>query len=87
MCTNIAEKTDLSESAKGPNGWFAVDKAYVAFDHPLHAPLDHALTLDFVHEASGVGARVAVELDAGSARRLAGSILAAVEEAEALGVT
>ncbi len=87
MCTNIAEKTDVTGSAKGPQGWFAVDKAYVAFDHPLHAPLDHALTLDFVNEAAGVGARVAVELNADSARRLAESILAAVSEAEALGVT
>lgn len=87
MCTNIVEKTDLSGSAKGASGWFALDKAYVAFDHPLHAPLNHALTLDFVNEASGIGARVAVELDADSARRLARSILAAVDEAEAQGVS
>lgn len=86
MCTNIAEKTELHGSAKGANGWFALDKAYVAFDHPLHAQLDHALTLDFVNEASGIGARVAVELDAGSARRLAETILAAVAQAEAQGV-
>jgi Family of unknown function (DUF6295) len=86
MCTNIAEKTDISGSAKGAGGWFALDKAYIAFDHPLHAQLDHALTLDFVNEATGIGARVAVELNAESARRLANSILAAVEEAETQGV-
>ena len=87
MCTNIAEKTDLLGSAKGAAGWFALDKAYIAYDHPLHASLDHALTLDFVNEAAGLGARVAVELDAESARRLAETILAAVDEAEAQGVT
>ena len=87
MCTNIADKTGIQGSAKGPKGWFAVDQAYVAFDHPISAPFDHALTLDFVSETSGLGARVAVELDADSARRLAQTILAAVAEADAQGVS
>ena len=63
------------------------------FDHgetPAHAPLDHALNIDFVNEGSGPGARVAVELSAESGRELVRAILAALrrggEEHPALSV-
>jgi hypothetical protein len=63
MCTTIAEKAPIAGSAKGPRGWFPFAEVYVAYDHPFHAPLEHAVGLDFVNEAAGPGARVAVEID------------------------
>ena len=79
MCTTIAEKLRISGSAKGAAGWFSLGQAYVSYDHPVHAPLDHALNLDFVNEAHGLGTRVAVELTRESATALAHSILEALE--------
>ena len=78
MCSYIIEKTAVSGSAKGPNGWMRIDTANVYFDHPYHAPLDHALAIDFVCEADGAKERVAVELSAESARELVKTILAAL---------
>ena len=82
MCTYITEKALISGSAKGPNGWMTVDTANVYFDHPYHAPLDHALNIDFVNESGGPGARVAVELSAESARELIKKIEAALASGE-----
>jgi hypothetical protein len=82
MCTTIAGKCPASGSAKGPTGWFSLDQIYVGYDHPVHAPLDHALSLDFVNEATGPGARVGVELTRESARALATRILETLDEAE-----
>jgi len=79
MCTYIVEKAALLGSAKGPNGWMKVDTANVCYDHPYHAPLDHALNIDFVNEAAGAVDRVAVELSAASARALVDKILAALQ--------
>lgn len=80
MCTLIAGKLASTGSGKGPQGWFALDQVYVGYDHPTHAPLEHALTLDFVNEAIGPHARVAVELPREEARVLAERILAALDE-------
>src|SRR5437763_389315 len=57
MCTMIAAKLPLEGSGKGPAGWFPIDHAYIAYDHTFHVQLEHALTLDFVNEARGPGAR------------------------------
>jgi hypothetical protein len=70
MCSYIVEKTHLTGSAKGPNGWMRIDTANVYYDHPYHAPLDHALGIDFICEADGGRERVAVEISAESARSL-----------------
>ncbi|MCZ2111256.1 MAG: DUF6295 family protein [Dehalococcoidia bacterium] len=78
MCTGIIETTTIAGSGKGPQGWFSVDRANVSYDHPFHAPFEHALTIDFVNEAKGPGARVAVELDRQSAERLVEAIQAAL---------
>jgi hypothetical protein len=83
MCTYIVEKAKIYGSAKGADGWMKVDTANVFFDHPYHAPLDHALGIDFVDEASGSSQRVAVEISAESARRLVDKILAALASGEA----
>lgn len=82
MCTYIVEKASISGSGKGAQGWFELRQANVYYDHPYHAPLEHALNIDFVNEAEGVGARVAVELSPDSARELVRSILAALETGE-----
>ena len=82
MCTMIVKNLNIAGSGKGTEGWFSVKQAHVSYDHPYNAPLDHALNLDFVNEAQGPGARVAVELDVASARSLVDTILAVLEEAD-----
>jgi Family of unknown function (DUF6295) len=83
MCSYIVRKAALTGSAKGPNGWMRIDTANVYFDHPYHAPLDHALGIDFINAADGGRERVAVELSAQSARELVDQILAALASGEA----
>jgi hypothetical protein len=85
MCTMIVQQIGIEGSGKGPGGWFAVRQANVSYDHPYHQPSEHALNIDFVDEAQGPGARVAVELDAESARRLVEAIQAVLARAEAGG--
>lgn len=85
MCTMIVEKVKVNGSGKGANGWFKLEHANVSFDHPFHAPLEHALNIDFVNESLGTSARVAVELSEQAARDLVKSILAVLDEAQAAG--
>lgn len=82
MCTMIVESAPISGSGKGPQGWFSVDRANVSFDHPFHAPFEHALNIDFVNEAAGLSSRVAVELSRESAERLLEAIRAALDRGE-----
>lgn len=82
MCTNIVKQVEIEGSGKGNQGWFAVRQANVSYDHPFDAPLEHALNIDFVNEAMGPGARVAVELDVASARALVKTIQAVLDQAE-----
>ena len=85
MCANIVEQAKIWGSGKGTQGWFVVNQVNVVYDHPFHISLDHALTIDFVNEAEGPGARVAVELSLESARQLVQAIQAALVRAEADG--
>ena len=85
MCTMIAKQVNIEGSAKRADGWFSVHQASVSYDHPFHAPFEHALNIDFVDEAQGPGARVAVELSAEAARALIETIQAVLAEAEAGG--
>ena len=85
MCTMIVEQAKIDGSGKGSSGWFKLEKANVSFDHPFHAPFEHALNIDFVNESQGVSARVAVELSEQAARELVKTILAVLDEAEASG--
>ncbi len=57
----------------------------MSYDHPFNAPLEHALNIDFVDEAQGPGARVAVELSVEAARNLVATIQAVLKRAEAGG--
>lgn len=85
MCTMISQKVKIAGCGKGTGGWFEVNQALVSYDHPYEAQLEHALNIDFVNEALGPGARVAIELDAAAARRLVETIRAVLEQAEAGG--
>lgn len=75
MCTYVTERLTVSGAAKGPAGWFTLQAATVYFDHPVRAPADHTLNIDFLNPAVGPAARVAVELDRSAARALAEAIL------------
>ena len=81
MCTYLTEKVSISGSGKGPSGWFRVTDASVYFDHPVHAPAEHTLNIDFLAPERGPSARVAVELTAESARALAQAIEATLASA------
>ena len=74
MCTMIAHQVKLEGRGKSGPEWFEVRAANVSYDHPYDLPLEHALNIDFVNEALGPGARVAVELsvDAALLARVAG---------------
>jgi hypothetical protein len=85
MCTMIVEKINVAGSGKGTRGWFQLEQANVSYDHPFHAPFEHALNIDFVNESMGPSARVAVELSEQAARELVRTILAVLEKAEAGG--
>ena len=80
MCTWINEKTEIAAHGKGTDDWIPLTTANVYYDHPASAPLDHALIIDFLNEAAGPGARVAVELSADSARALIRAIQTTLEE-------
>lgn len=81
MCTYLTEKVAITGSGKGPDGWFSVTDASVYFDHPVHAPAEHTLNIDFLCPSAGPSARVAVELTAESARALAKAIEVVLESA------
>jgi hypothetical protein len=83
MCTYQTERVTVQGSGKGAGGWFPLTDASVYFDHPVHAPADHTVNLDFLNPGRGPGARVAVELDPASARALAEAILATLDAAPA----
>jgi hypothetical protein len=78
MCTYVTTSVEVAGSGYGGDEWFGADRAVVYFDHPQDAPLDHALCIDLW----GAGERVAVELDAVSARRLAEAILRTLDHDE-----
>jgi len=82
MCSYIVKKASLVGSAKGAKGWMRIDNANIYYDHPYHAPLDHALAIDFTCDADGGRERVAVELSAEAARELVKQILATLDVGE-----
>jgi hypothetical protein len=79
MCTYQTTAVVVDGSGKGAEGWFPVTDATVYFDHPVHAPAEHTLNIDLINPSRGAGARVAMELDPGSARALAEAILQTLE--------
>jgi hypothetical protein len=85
MCTMIAQQVKIEGCGKGKSGWFTLHEANVSYDHPFNAPFEHALNIDFVNEAQGPGARVAVELSVEAAQTLVETILKVLNQAEAGG--
>ena len=85
MCTMIVNQAKIDGCGKGVQGWFDLGAVNVSYDHPFHIRLEHALNIDFVNEAQGPGARVAVELSPEAARKLAQTILETLDQAEAGG--
>lgn len=85
MCTSIVEVVSASGAGKGSDGWFDLTHSVVSYDHPHHALLEEAITIDFVNEALEPGTRVAVELTLDAAKALRGALeraIAAAEEVE-----
>jgi hypothetical protein len=82
MCTSIVEVVGVTGAGKSAEGWFDVTSAVVSYDHPHHALLEEAITLDFVNAALGPGARVAVELSLESAKELSQALAKAIRAAE-----
>jgi hypothetical protein len=78
----IVKQIKVAGSGKGQHGWFPLQEANVSYDHPFHAPVEHALNIDFVNESQGLGARVAVELSTEAARELVATIQAVLAEAD-----
>ena len=83
MCTWTSEQSAIRAHGKGVSEWIALNKANVYYDHPVSAPLDHALIIDFVDDRAGPGARVSVELSADSARALLWAVEAALSTDQA----
>jgi len=82
MCTSIVEVVAASGAGKGRDGWFDLTHSVVSYDHPHHALLEEAITIDFVNETLGPGTRVAVELTLDAAKALCGALARAIEAAE-----
>jgi hypothetical protein len=82
MCTSIVEIADAEGAGKSSDGWFALTHSVVSYDHPHHALLEEAITIDFVNPALGPGARVAVELTLEAAKNLSDALTRAIASAE-----
>ena len=82
MCTSVVEIARAEGAGKGEGGWFPLTTAVVSYDHPHHALLDEAITIDFVNHDLGPAARAAVELTLDSAKELAAALTRAIAAAE-----
>tara|TARA_Y100000588_G_scaffold172164_1_gene186018 strand:- start:110 stop:382 length:273 start_codon:yes stop_codon:yes gene_type:complete len=82
MCTSIVEIVDAEGKGKDGNAWFKLSQAVVCYDHPHHALLDEAITIDFMNNSDGPGTRAAVELTLESAKALQGALARAIEQAD-----
>jgi Family of unknown function (DUF6295) len=87
MCTSISRSTPIAGVGKGNRGWFPVNQATVGFDHAAHSDAEHALLLDFTNYDLGTEARVALEMDLASGKALVEQLLAAIDAAEATGLS
>lgn len=83
MCSNLSFTTDVTATSYAKGDWIDVSRAVVSFDHSMRLDVEHALCIDFRSENGDPSARVAVELDAVSARRLAESIIATLDGRQA----
>lgn len=82
MCTSIVEIVSASGAGRGSDGWFDLTHSVVSYDHPHHALLEEAITIDFMNLSLGPDARAAVELTLESAKALSGALTRAIAAAE-----
>lgn len=82
MCTSIVEIIRAEGAGVSEGGWIPVTSAVVSYDHPHHALLEDAITIDFVNRDLGPGARAAVEITLESAKELAAALARAIAAAE-----
>ena len=82
MCTSIVEIVGAEGAGKGDGGWFPLTHAVVSYDHPHHALLEEAITIDFVNRTMGPDARAAAELTLDAARALNAALARAIAAAE-----
>jgi hypothetical protein len=82
VCTSIVEIAKAEGSGKGAEGWFDLTNSVVSYDHPHHALLEEAITIDFVNATLGPNARVAVEITLDSAKELSAALARAIAAAE-----
>jgi hypothetical protein len=82
MCTSIVEIVNAEGQGKDGNAWFKLNQAVVCYDHPHHALLEEAITIDFMNNGKGPGTRAAVELTLESAKALHGALTRAIEQAD-----
>jgi Family of unknown function (DUF6295) len=82
MCTSIVEIVSADGAGKGGDGWFKLTHSVVSYDHPHHAVLEEAITIDFVNATLGPETRVAVELTLAAAKELSGALSRAIAAAE-----
>ena len=82
MCTSILEIVKTKGMGKGEDGWFDLTNAVVSYDHPHHALLEEAITIDFVNSALSPGTRVAVEITLESAKVLSAALVRAIAAAD-----
>ncbi len=79
MCTYSTIKVPVTTGSGKGGSWFPLADISVYYDHPVHTPAEHTLNIDFLNPQRGPSARVAVELEPGSARALAEAILTTLE--------
>jgi hypothetical protein len=82
MCTSIVEIVEADGAGKSSDGWFDLTHSVVSYDHPHHALLEEAITIDFVNRTLGPSARVAVELTLEAAKELSAALIRAIAAAE-----
>jgi hypothetical protein len=85
VCSYVSYATDVTAAGYARGEWIDVRSAVVSFDHSPRLAPSHVVSIDFRAGGADPSARVAVELDAASARRLAATIVAALHAAEAEG--
>ena len=82
MCTSVVEIVRVDGAGKGEGGWFDLTSAVVSYDHPHHALLEDAITIDFVNSDLGPSARVPVEITLESAKEFVAALQRAIAGAE-----
>jgi hypothetical protein len=83
VCTTISDQATITGSGKDGQGWFPIERACLGYDHPSHAPLEHAILIDLMGGSTGAARRLAVELSLESARKLADVLAGTIAQAEA----